>query len=168
MNKYYSAFIQDHGLTYDSKEKIFYGKIGDEYQISGTANTFSLVNRLSFHVHVPEERMGEVGQFLFGIKKNYGIQNFQVVGDGIVLTVTNSAKKYISCAEAVANYLSGIGAKGGCPFCGEDVIEEARLVGSPSGIYRAHERCFDEYVGKIAAGNLTKKNKAVSKSFRKF
>ena len=156
MNKYYTAFLQDYNLTYDAKEKMFYGNMNG-FQVSGTVSTFSSVNLLSFHVYVPEERTGEVGQFLFGIQKSYGVRDFNVVGDGIVLTVANSPKKYRSCAEAVANYLTVIETKGGCPFCGEDVIEESRLVGSACGIYRAHERCFDEYAQKVSAEEATEK-----------
>lgn len=148
MNKILSAFIQEHNLTYDNKEKMFYGFISG-YQMSGGFSMWTSQNVLSFHVHLPEERLGETNQFFVGISKTYGIQSFNLAGDGIVCVLFTSVKKYVACAEAIANYLSGIGAKGGCPFCEEDLMEGARLVGSSSGIYRAHERCFDEYVEKV-------------------
>ena len=148
MNKIISAFLQEHSLTYNSKEKLFHGSIHG-YQASGSVQTFSNMNVLSFHVCLPEERQGEANQFLAGISKTYGIREFRIEGDGIVCVLMTSMKKYVACADALANFLTGIEAKGGCPFCGEELGEGARLIGSANGIYVAHEKCFDEYVEKV-------------------
>lgn len=158
MNKVISAFLQEHNLTYDPKEKMFYGTIGGGYQVSGTVQSvWSNTNVLSFHVNLPEGREGEAAQFLAGISKQYGINNYQIAGDGIVCILTAYSKKYVACAEAIANYLSGVGVKGGCPFCEEELGEGARLVGSANGIYRAHEHCFDEYVQKVQGEEAAEK-----------
>ena len=148
MNKIISAFLQEHSLTYDSKEKLFHGSMRG-FQVSGSVQTFSNTNVLSFHVCLPEERLGETNQFLAGISKTYGINQYRIAGDAIVCVLMASAKKYVSCADAIANYLTGIEVKGGCPFCGEELGEGARLVGSANGVYVAHEKCFDEYVEKV-------------------
>ena len=157
MNKIMSAFMQEYHLDYDPKEKMFYGKMG-EFQISGTAQyIWSQTNMLSFHVAVPEDRVGETNQFLSGIMKNYGIKRCKIAGDGIVCVLMATPKKYVACAQAIANYLSGIGAKGGCPFCGEELSEGARRVGSGSGIYIAHEHCFDEFCEKVRGEEAAEK-----------
>ncbi len=156
MNKIISAFLQEHSLTYDSKEKIFRGSIRG-FQVSGTVQSLSTTNMLSFHVMIPEERKGEVNQFLAGIAKTYSVNQFRIDGDGIVCILVATPKKYVSCAAAIADFLAGIEAKGGCPFCGEELGEGARLVGSANGVYLAHETCFDAYVERVKNDEIAAK-----------
>lgn len=148
MNKILSAFLQENNLTHNTKEKMFYGTIGG-IQVSGGISVWTSQNVLSFHARLPEDRIGEINQYLAGISKTYGIQKFSIAGDGIVCVLFTSIKKYVACAQEISNYLAGVGAKGGCPFCDEELTEGTRLVGSANGVYVAHEKCFDEYVERV-------------------
>ena len=107
MNKIISAFLQEHSLTYNSKEKLFHGSIHG-YQASGSVQTFSNMNVLSFHVCLPEERQGEANQFLAGISKTYGIREFRIEGDGIVCVLMTSMKKYVAHEKCFDEYVEKV------------------------------------------------------------
>ncbi len=165
MNKYLAELISQNHLTYDKKEKYVYGTVNG-IQVSGYVNVFTSANVLSFHVRIPEERKAEVNNYFAAHAKTYNIFRFELSGDGIVCAFRYVLlKKYVACANEVSAYLQGMGLTECCPFCGEELNEGVRLVGSVNGIYRAHERCFDEYVEKVgneeaarlaAPGNMPK------------
>lgn len=91
--------------------------------------------------------------WLIGEQKTYGIMRSNVTATGLKCAfnqMMGTAKKFVACIQDTINFLNIVQAPvESCPFCGDRLLGDGRLVGVNGKKMHAHEHCFDEYVNSV-------------------
>lgn len=146
MNKFLSAFCAENGI--DCEKTNFYGELKG-FQVSGTVVGSNIT--VAVNVHIDEAERTQIADWLGGNKRTYSLNQFSVDENGFysVIYAFNAPKKCVAYLENAIEYLVSFKQPHCCPFCGNELSEDKRLVGIGANKMYAHEKCFDEYCERV-------------------
>lgn len=151
MNKFLSGFLAENGFVFDNTT--FNGELKG-FQVSGVVNGSNI--RAAVNVHLNEGETAQIGNWLQDNKRAFSFIRYYVDENGFYgeINAFSAAKKCVQFLESAISYISSFKQPYRCPFCGDEMTEDKRLVGIGNNKMYAHEKCFDDYCEQVRGNEM--------------